>query len=98
MISIRAHGRKIASLALLAGAVAVLPAHGAAELQDQELVVLVDSSKFKQRSSLILCGLKRISTVITDSGLQASDVRMLEEAGVSVIIADAQAMEETGSG
>ena len=66
--------------------------------QAEELVVLVDSSKFKQRSSLILCGLKRISTVITDSGLQASDVRMLEEAGVSVIIADAQAMEETGSG
>ncbi|WP_345900266.1 DeoR/GlpR family DNA-binding transcription regulator [Martelella sp. UBA3392] len=66
--------------------------------QAEELVVLVDSSKFKQRSSLILCGLKRISTVITDSGLQASDVRMLEEAGVSVVIADAQAMEETGSG
>ncbi len=66
--------------------------------QAEDLVVLVDSSKFKQRSSLILCGLKRISTVITDSGLQASDARMLEEAGVSVIIADAQAMEETGSG
>ncbi len=66
--------------------------------QAEELVVLVDSSKFAQRSSLILCGLKRISTVITDSGLQASDARMLEEAGVSVIIADTQAMEETGSG
>ncbi|PRX10708.1 UNVERIFIED_ORG: DeoR family transcriptional regulator [Martelella mediterranea] len=66
--------------------------------QAEELVILVDSSKFKQRSSLILCDLKRISTVITDSGLQASDARMLEEAGVSVIIADTQAMEETGSG
>ena len=34
--------------------------------QADELVVLVDSSKFRQRSSLILCGLERITTVITD--------------------------------
>ena len=36
--------------------------------QADELVVLVDSSKFRQRSSLILCGLARIATVITDDG------------------------------
>lgn len=65
--------------------------------QADELVVLADSSKFTRRSSLILCGLNRIATVITDSGMAASDARMLEEAGVSVIIADAEAMEETGS-
>lgn len=65
--------------------------------QADELVVLADSSKFTRRSSLILCGLNRIATVITDSGMAASDARMLEEAGVSVIVADAEAMEETGS-
>lgn len=65
--------------------------------QADELVVLADSSKFTRRSSLILCGLNRIATVITDSGMAASDARMLEEAGVSVVIADAEAMEETGS-
>ena len=38
--------------------------------QADELVVLVDSSKFRQRSSLILCGLSRIATVITDEGIE----------------------------
>jgi DeoR family ulaG and ulaABCDEF operon transcriptional repressor len=55
--------------------------------QADELVVLVDSSKFRQRSSLILCGLSRISTVITDAGIEDRDARMLEEAGVSLIVA-----------
>ena len=40
--------------------------------QADELVVLVDSSKFRQRSSLILCGLARIATVITDDGHRGS--------------------------
>ena len=38
--------------------------------QADELVVLVDSSKFRSRSSLILCGLDRIATVITDDGIE----------------------------
>ncbi len=44
---------------------------GRAELigQADELIVLVDSSEFRQRSSLILCGLERIATVITDDGI-----------------------------
>ena len=55
--------------------------------QAEELVVLVDSSKFDQRSSLILCGLKRIATVITDDGVGEADIKMLENAGVAVKIA-----------
>ena len=34
--------------------------------QAEELVLLVDSSKFAARSSLILCPLERVHTVITD--------------------------------
>jgi DeoR family ulaG and ulaABCDEF operon transcriptional repressor len=56
--------------------------------QAEELVVLVDSSKFDQRSSLILCGLKRISTVITDDGVGDAEINMLEDAGVAVKIAN----------
>jgi DeoR family transcriptional regulator, ulaG and ulaABCDEF operon transcriptional repressor len=56
--------------------------------QADELVVLIDSSKFRQRSSLILCGLDRISTVITDDGVAESDARMLENAGVTLIVAE----------
>jgi DeoR family transcriptional regulator, ulaG and ulaABCDEF operon transcriptional repressor len=59
--------------------------------QADELVVLVDSSKFRQRSSLILCGLERISTIITDDGVSDSEQRMLENAGVKLIVASAGA-------
>ena len=55
--------------------------------QADELVVLADSSKFRQRSSLILCGLARISTVISDDGIDEREAKMLESAGVTLIIA-----------
>lgn len=55
--------------------------------QAEELVVLVDSSKFRQRSSLILCRLSRITTVITDDGIEERDIAMLESAGVNLIVA-----------
>ena len=59
--------------------------------QADELVMLADSTKFKKRSSLILCGLKRITTIITDSGIEDREAAMLEEAGVNLIVADVQA-------
>ncbi len=62
--------------------------------QADDLVVLVDSSKFAKRSSLILCGLKRIATVITDSGIEDRHAAMLEAAGVNLIVAR---MQETKS-
>ena len=37
--------------------------------QAEQLVVLVDSSKFAQRSSLIVCALERVDTIITDDGV-----------------------------
>ena len=58
--------------------------------QADELVVLIDSSKFRQRSSLILCRLARISTVVTDAGLEDRDAKMLEDAGVSLVVAKNQ--------
>jgi len=57
--------------------------------QADELIVLADSSKFERRSSLILCGLDRVTAVITDSGVRDEDRQMLEEMGVSLIVADA---------
>ncbi len=55
--------------------------------QADELVVLVDSSKFKSRSSLVLCPLSRIDTVITDDGIPDKAAAMLEAAEVKLIIA-----------
>ncbi len=62
--------------------------------QADELVVLVDSSKFKKRSSLILCGLERISTVITDEDIEDHSASMLEEAGVELIVAKIHPAQE----
>jgi len=60
--------------------------------QADELVVLVDSSKFEQRSSLVLCPLSRIDTVITDDGISDKAASMLEAAEITLIVA------ETGAG
>ena len=62
--------------------------------QADELVVLVDSSKFKKRSSLILCSLERISTVITDEEIEEHSVNMLEEAGVKLVVAKVHPAQE----
>jgi DeoR family ulaG and ulaABCDEF operon transcriptional repressor len=55
--------------------------------QADELVLLVDSSKFAQRSSLILCPLDRVHTIITDEGITPRDARLVEQTGVRLIIA-----------
>ena len=66
--------------------------------QADELVVLVDSSKFRQRSSLILCGLSRITTVITDEGIEDREAKMLEAAGVALVVApDSRSATEESS-
>jgi DeoR family transcriptional regulator, ulaG and ulaABCDEF operon transcriptional repressor len=53
--------------------------------QADELVILVDSSKFDQRSSLILCRLERVATVITDDRVDDAVAAMMEAAGVRLI-------------
>ena len=49
--------------------------------------MLVDSSKFKQRSSLVLCPLERITTIITDEAIPDNAAAMLEAADVKLIVA-----------
>jgi len=53
--------------------------------QADELVVMIDSGKFARRSSLILCPLENVSTIITDSAVSEEAVRMVEAAGVKLI-------------
>jgi DeoR family transcriptional regulator, ulaG and ulaABCDEF operon transcriptional repressor len=55
--------------------------------QAEELVVLADSTKFAARSSLLLCALSRIHTVITDDGITDRDAAMLESADIKLIVA-----------
>lgn len=56
--------------------------------QADELVLLVDSSKFWTRSSLILCGLDRVSTVITDDGINDEARALLHDAGVGLVVVE----------
>jgi DeoR family ulaG and ulaABCDEF operon transcriptional repressor len=58
-------------------------------IQAEQKLVLIDSSKFRQRSSLILCRLSRIATVVTDAGIEDRDAKMLEDAGVKLVVAAA---------
>jgi DeoR family ulaG and ulaABCDEF operon transcriptional repressor len=65
--------------------------------QAEELVVMADSSKFLKRSSMILCPLERVSVIITDEGISEEAARMVENAGVKLVIArakDAPHLEE----
>lgn len=54
--------------------------------QADEVVLMVDSSKFRNRSSLILCPLDRVTTIITDDGITDKDAAMIEAAGVTLTV------------
>jgi DeoR family transcriptional regulator, ulaG and ulaABCDEF operon transcriptional repressor len=52
-----------------------------------EIIVLVDSSKFDGPSGHVVCRLEEIDVVVTDAGIGAEHVRMLEKVGVKLVIA-----------
>lgn len=54
----------------------------------EEVILLVDSSKFASRSGTIVCELNEVDVVVTDKAISASASTMLQQAGVKVIIAD----------
>jgi DeoR/GlpR family transcriptional regulator of sugar metabolism len=65
--------------------------------QADALIVLADSSKFRARTSLILCPLEQISTVITDSGLRDEDRAILEAAGVKLVVVETKSEANSNS-
>ncbi|MBP7002953.1 DeoR/GlpR family DNA-binding transcription regulator [Amaricoccus sp.] len=66
--------------------------------QADELVVLVDATKFERRSSLILCGLERIAVVVTDDRVGDAAAAMLEAAGVRLVVAAPEAAPAAQAG
>ena len=52
-----------------------------------EIILLVDSSKFHGPSGHLVCGLGEIDVVVTDDGVSERDRQMLERAGVEVVVA-----------
>jgi DeoR family ulaG and ulaABCDEF operon transcriptional repressor len=53
-----------------------------------EIIVLIDSSKFEGPSGHVVCHLDEIDTVVTDNGISQQHTKMLQAAGVRVVIAD----------
>ncbi len=56
--------------------------------QAEKIIVVVDSSKFQVRNSLILCSLDQVDTLITDSGINDESRQMLKDSGVNLKIAE----------
>jgi len=56
-----------------------------------QLVVLVDSSKFEAPAGHVVCELKEVDVVVTDAAIPDADRRLLERAGVKVLIANVPA-------
>jgi DeoR family transcriptional regulator of aga operon len=52
----------------------------------KEVIILVDSSKFKKRSLALICPISRIHTVITDTNISPDDRKRLQDGGIEVIV------------
>ena len=55
-----------------------------------EIIVLVDATKFDGPSGNVVCALDQIDTIITDARVSDSTAKMLERADVNLIVADAR--------
>jgi DeoR family ulaG and ulaABCDEF operon transcriptional repressor len=53
----------------------------------EQVVLLVDSSKFASSSGTIVCALDEVDIVVTDAGIEPEMRRVLEQAGVELIVA-----------
>jgi DeoR family ulaG and ulaABCDEF operon transcriptional repressor len=53
----------------------------------EDVVVMADSSKLRQKSAMIVTGLDRISTIITDDGARPEELEAFKAAGIKVIVA-----------
>lgn len=54
----------------------------------EQVVLLVDSSKFASSSGAIVCGLDEIDVLITDTGIAPAMARSIKAAGVRLIVAE----------
>lgn len=54
-----------------------------------ELIVLADSGKFRQHSSMVVAPLERINTLITDSDATSEQLEPFRACGIRVIVAEA---------
>lgn len=56
--------------------------------RSEQVILLVDSSKFRSSSGAIVCALDEVDTLVTDRGIPPEAARAIEAAGVRLIVAD----------
>lgn len=61
--------------------------------QSRSLILLLDSSKFNSKGSLIICPWDRIDMVITDSGLDREKRKSIEDSGIRLIVVPVEKQE-----
>lgn len=59
----------------------------------EQLVVMADRHKLRQRSSIVVAGLERVTVLVTDEGASEEDLEWLRSAGVRVIRAEIDATD-----
>lgn len=52
-----------------------------------ELVLLIDSSKFEAPAGHLVCALQDVDIVVTDAGIRKEHARLIKDAGVQLVIA-----------
>lgn len=60
----------------------------------EQIIVLADSRKLRQRSSMIVAGLERIRTFVTDNGATEEELEPLRNAGIQVITVEPQGSDD----
>lgn len=65
----------------------IVQAHTKLLKRTEHVVVMADSSKLRRKSSMIVAGVERIATLITDEGATAEELEPFKAAGINVIIA-----------
>lgn len=53
-----------------------------------EVILLVDSSKFRGPSGHVVCGLEEVDVVVTDDKVTSAERKMVEKAGVKLVVAE----------
>jgi DeoR family ulaG and ulaABCDEF operon transcriptional repressor len=53
----------------------------------EDVIVMADSSKLRRKSSMIVAGLDRISTLVTDEDARPEELEVFKAAGINVILA-----------
>jgi DeoR family ulaG and ulaABCDEF operon transcriptional repressor len=53
----------------------------------EQVILLVDSSKFASSSGAIVCGLDEVDVLVTDAGIPPAMAAMVKAAGVELVVA-----------